>query len=738
MVDDEIGLRISLKDRKVAAAGLKELQSDLKGVGDAADQAGRKAQTSSRRFDGLRSGLGTLGRGVGVVTGLLGAAGVAAGVFGVKASAGIETATMNLTTLTGSAKTATTMVKQLTKYGNATTFDTQGLAEAAQQLLTYGINAKDVLPDIKMLGDISMGNQEKLSGLAYVFAQVQGNGHLMGQDLLQMINNGFNPLTNIAKRTGKSMAELRTEMSKGKISFAQVQQAMVDATKKGGQFYNGAKNGANTLAGAWGNLTGSISSTLGNALLPAIKAVEPSMSKLGDFVSSHQKQINRFVKSTVGFITGTTSAVSGFVSKHWGQIKSVVGNVVSFGTKAVNSVRGFISGLGSGGGGSQLSKTFGSVKTFVSAMLPTLKDFGQQLKTTLGPGIQRIAHTFTSQFLPAFRKILPVITPVAKFLLKMFGGAVIGTIKGAIKVIDGVLKAVSGLFNLIADIAHGRWSKIWGDIKQILGGALEAILGAIQVWWNIGILGIFKKGFLFLTKDMWVSGWNGLKSLASRGMTWVKDAIAGGFRSVFDAVKTAWSYIKGDFTGGLGGIRAVLGRVGEVISYPFRAGFRTVRSGFDSLVGFVKGVPSRITKVATGMFDSVKDAAKVSFNGVAGLWNGTVGKISFHVPGWVPKIGGKGWSIPDIPLMDAGGIVQGPGLVAVGPIREQLTPLTGPHAYPTVSRLPSPTLPPVDMPDPDEFAANLDSRDLHVHLEVDGREIGHATLHDFDNRVARR
>jgi hypothetical protein len=58
---------------------------------------------------------------------------------------------------------------------------------------------------------------------------------------------------------------------------------------------------------------------------------------------------------------------------------------------------------------------------------------------------------------------------------------------------------------------------------------------------------------------------------------------------------------------------------------------------------------------------------KTIFNGIAQLWNNTFGKLSFKAPSWVPfGLGGKGFDVPDIPLLANGGIVTSPTLAMVG------------------------------------------------------------------------
>lgn len=128
---------------------------------------------------------------------------------------------------------------------------------SASQMMAFGIAAKDVMPTMKMLGDVSMGDAEKLSSLTLAFSQTTAAGKLMGQDLLQYVNAGFNPLQVISERTGKSMATLKKEMSQGAISAQMVKEAFEAATGPGGKFHDMIKKVSNTPFGKWQKITGS-------------------------------------------------------------------------------------------------------------------------------------------------------------------------------------------------------------------------------------------------------------------------------------------------------------------------------------------------------------------------------------------------------------------------------------------------------------------------------------------------
>jgi hypothetical protein len=99
---------------------------------------------------------------------------------------------------------------------------------------------------------------------------------------------------------------------------------------------------------------------------------------------------------------------------------------------------------------------------------------------------------------------------------------------------------------------------------------------------------------------------------------------------------------------------------GLAIAYTKFEGFRKV---VDNVFGAIKWYVNNVTIPAVNL---LVDVFKKAFNGIATIWNNTIGKFSFTVPSWVPGIGGKGFAMPDIPMLAAGGIVTGPTLAMIG------------------------------------------------------------------------
>jgi tape measure domain-containing protein len=182
----------------------------------------------------------------------------------------------------GSQQKAADMLNQMNRYAADSPYSRLGVQEAVQTMLGFGVEQQKIIPSLKMLGDIVMGNSERFKGLALVFSQVAAAGKLQGQDLLQLISNGYNPLNDISRLTGKSMSELKDEMSKGNISFDLMVQAMQAATSQGGKFYGMVDRIAQTPFGRFGQLGDQFKDTM----LSLYKVIEPLLIPAFDLLSN--------------------------------------------------------------------------------------------------------------------------------------------------------------------------------------------------------------------------------------------------------------------------------------------------------------------------------------------------------------------------------------------------------------------------------------------------------------------
>lgn len=172
----------------------------------------------------------------------------------VRLGAQAESVNVAFTTLVGSERKAAEMLGQINDFAAHSPFGKMDLTQSAQTMLNFGVETGKVLPLLKQLGDISGGNKEKMSALSLVMGQVSSTGYLMGQDLLQFINAGFNPVQELSDMTGIAVDKLKDKMSRGEITFRNVEQAIAHATGAGGKFNGMMERQSQTLSGKWSTL----------------------------------------------------------------------------------------------------------------------------------------------------------------------------------------------------------------------------------------------------------------------------------------------------------------------------------------------------------------------------------------------------------------------------------------------------------------------------------------------------
>lgn len=139
-------------------------------------------------------------------------------------------------------------------------------------------------------------------------------------------------------------------------------------------------------------------------------------------------------------------------------------------------------------------------------------------------------------------------------------------------------------------------------------------------------------------------------------------------------LKNLWNAIEPGFTTALKIVATIVGGILLVAMWAFVNVLNVTISimgalirWFSNLIGWIGNVyatiinvvrliidhfgslPGKIASFGAAIAGAILSPFKQAFNAIAKLWNSTVAKISFKTPGWVPGIGGKGFSVPKIP-----------------------------------------------------------------------------------------
>lgn len=243
---------------------------------------------------------------------------------GIMYNAQMESYVTNFAVLLGDEAAALEKVAAMREMAAKTPFGMEDLASATQTMLSFGVSADSVQTALSQLGDIALGDKQKMNALSLAFAQVSAAGKLTGQDLLQFVNAGFNPLQTIAEKTGASLGDLKDAMSgakgskdfqkqikaaqkeveklgenasesakllaqigeDGMISAELVAAAMEIETSAGGRFFEGMQKASQTMSGLFSTLKDDTAALVGNVFEPLSdtvkKVIEGAIGAIGD------------------------------------------------------------------------------------------------------------------------------------------------------------------------------------------------------------------------------------------------------------------------------------------------------------------------------------------------------------------------------------------------------------------------------------------------------------------------
>jgi tape measure domain-containing protein len=206
---------------------VNKFSTKLKRLKEGFDNATTAARRTKKQTRSLEDGLNELAGSVGI--------GVLTKQF-FDLGMSLESNQQQLQVLIGDADKADKLFNDLSQLAIDTPYSPGALQQQAKNLLAFGVSADQVQTDLKLLAEVSQGNNQTLGSLGRAFGQIRAKGRLMGEELMQLTERGFNPLAFIAQKTTKDETELRKEMERGEISFNEVREALEMATSGGRRF----------------------------------------------------------------------------------------------------------------------------------------------------------------------------------------------------------------------------------------------------------------------------------------------------------------------------------------------------------------------------------------------------------------------------------------------------------------------------------------------------------------------
>lgn len=382
---------------------------------------------------------------------------------GISFNASIEQYQTSFEVMTGSAEKAAQITQQLKQIAANTPFELPQLADTTQLLMNYGFTADDAMKKMQMLGDISQGSADKMTRIATAYGQMSSAGKVSLEDVKQMIEAGFNPLQEISKSTGESMASLYDRISDGSLSVDEITASMERSTSAGGKYFQSMDKQSQTLNGKISTLKDTFNEFAGKAMQGLSDVLSNTVIPALTGVLSHSDEIMAVLNALLPVIVAVGSAfaawkITNTVSK---ASKSISGffDLMSNGNSLMNTV--FIK-LGSGSG------AFSKLATSAIGAGGGIKGLGSALVAAAGGPVTLIVAAIAA-IVAAFVYFWNTSEEFRQFWTDMW---------------NGIVEWFSGIIESIVNFFTVTIPEAWETFKMNLQELCDSIVQWFQDAWN--------------------------------------------------------------------------------------------------------------------------------------------------------------------------------------------------------------------------------------------------------------
>lgn len=645
MAENEIGARLTLKDRKQFSDDADRAARDIRHIGREAD----RADGSGRR----------MGSGLGVAK---------AGLRGVASMAKVGVAALGLAT----AAITAFVVKGINSLNRIEVIAAQTDAAIRSTGGVANVTRSEI--------DALAGSLESLTGteaetitqgqnLLLTFTKIQnqaGEGNdIFDQATVAMVNMSVALGTDVsgaALQLGKALNDpIRGvgALSRAGVSFTQEQKDQIKVLQESGDMLGAQKIIMGELetqfggsAEAYGNTTkgltdrtkhlfGTLQENLVTAFTPAI---DGALQRIHD-------RMETLVGSSEEWIPKIGAAISS-VGDAFQRAKGVWQDGGSFGETlasltGIQAVQPIVD---------KVADVFGDLWTIIrDGIIPAFESVANNLPNILSPmkSVDNIVK-FLAEHAEGLSQILAIL--IGGFILwkaaTFAANAVMAIHNGILFITSGRMKAM-----IVQSTIAKAATVLWTGVQWLLNAAMSANPIGLMVAAIVALVAIF------------IVAWKNSETF--------RNIVTGAFNAVWGVIKGVWNWISENWplllailTGPIGLVVLAITRNWDTIKEGVTGVYDWIVEKFDAVVSFVTGLPGRVTSAVSGMWDGIKDAFKTAINWIIDGWNG----LEFKVPeldlGPLGSIGGWTVGMPDIPRLHTGGTTTTAGMVNMKPGEE--------------------------------------------------------------------
>ena len=402
--------------------------------------------------DKLKTGLATAAKVGAAAIGAASTAIVALGKIGLDYNSQMEQYTTNFTTMLGSQESAVQKVEELKQFAASTPLSMDDLAKGTQTLLAFGVESENSTSILRQLGDIALGDADKMQRLSTAFGKATAAGKVTGDTVQQMIDAGWNPLIQISQTAGETMEETQKRMSAGAISVEELQAAMEAVTTGTGQFAGGMEAASHTTQGLISTLQDNARALVGEVFQPISDGL-----------------LGQVLPGAIEAISGLTTAfrengISGIIEAAGGIVGSAIGEFTNALPQFVNTAVEIVKSLVTGIKDNLPQIAEGAVTTVetladgIIDMLPDIIETGLKL-------IVALANSLITN-LP---QLIVKIPEIIRAIVKGFSDGMPNIIEIGENIVKGIWEGIKSLGSWLGDNVGGFFGDMVDGVKNFLG-----------------------------------------------------------------------------------------------------------------------------------------------------------------------------------------------------------------------------------------------------------------------------
>lgn len=456
-----------------------------------------------------------------------------------------------------------------------------------------------------------------------------------------------------------------------------------------------AKNMAETMQD---NLNGKLTQLKSALEGVAISFGEVLIPMLMKVIESITNVVQKFANLDEG--TRKLILTIGAIAASIGPLLLVIGKLITTGSKIASWGKGVAAAMkgvmaGTKGIGTVMTAVFGPggvVLLVIAGIASLVAGFIYLWNTN---------EDFKNFFINTWNAIVEFMTPILEYLKTVI-------VQCWIDVTTMLQPYIEAIKTFIVE----AWNFILTTIVPILNNIWSSIVTAWQYVWET------LQPILSQLKETISAAWDFILAVISKVLDNIATKVTAGFEIVKGIFSVATAIIKSIWDNFGDIIVAKIKNVWDTVAGVFRGASQVLQGIFQTLTALLTGNWSQcwegIKNIVSGVWNSITSFVKGGVNSIISAINVFIRGINkIKVPDWVPGVGGKGFSISEIPMLAKGTDYFQGGLAIVGEQGPELVSMPrGAQVTPNGKTM--------------DILNNSSNRNMELKLFVDGREFARA------------